>query len=205
MLPTMRYPASTSFCSSPDLYGTTDEPRDDGLQGTNTGDTQASVFCAGRVISALKVHGGSTAYGPEGPPRESMAKWTCLFLPFFFLFFPYNNILVCHVSTIYVTKSHRLYQVKLRVQLQSGGARNGPFCGALHGGVWAHLFGVGCMRRGAAHGSSCGHSFCVGQRMGAHAASLGVGYGACGAWACACVVTKTEGRTIRGVWGPHTP
>ena len=47
-------------------------------------------------------------------------------------------------------------------QLQSGGARTGPFFGAAHGSVCGHLFDAGCMRRGAAHGSSCGHSFGVG-------------------------------------------
>ena len=44
---------------------------------TNTGDTGPSVFFAGHVISALKVHGpsGSTAYGPLGPTRrESMGQ-----------------------------------------------------------------------------------------------------------------------------------
>ena len=67
MLPTMRYPASTSFCRSPDLYGTTDEPRDDGLQGTNTGDTGPECVFRRACHFGPQVqapHSGSTAYSP---------------------------------------------------------------------------------------------------------------------------------------------
>jgi hypothetical protein len=94
--------------------------------------------------------------------------------------------------------------------LQSSVVRTGPFCGAAHGSVCGHSFGVRCIRREAVHRSELVRPLVRGSAWALVQPAWGAG-SACGLvsvgcmWrvgAYACVVTREKDRQREKERGP---